>query len=384
VPTEPTPALPTLQWQSPEGDIRQALWRSEAGVMPPATVVLADDTLNADKAYKLVCEGTALLWQGDYHQARQMLQALARRVDRKGSAKPADSAKAAFHQHRQRQAQKARVLGLVLLPFDAEHTVPLRRAPDVREACEAVWGPCTEPYVASLRELQGLIGAHEWRKTGVAIPVLQGRIHAHYGVFSPVRGEYVNLVAQAPLPPATHATSVAFDIGVGSGVLSAVLAKRGIQQVVATDQDTRALDCARANLTQLGLMSQVDLQQVDLFPAGRAPLVVCNPPWVPAKPSAPIEYAVYDPDSRMLKGFLNGLREHLSEGGEGWLILSDLAEHLGLRTREELLGWVHAAGLQVLGRLDARPHHPKASDPNDPLHQARSKELTSLWRLGAA
>jgi hypothetical protein len=103
---------------------------------------------------------------------------------------------------------------------------------------------------------------------------------------------------------------------------------------------------------------------------------------VPAKPSAPIEYAVYDPDSRMLKGFLSGLREHLSEGGEGWLILSDLAEHLGLRSREELLGWVQAAGLQVLGRLDAKPHHPKASDPNDPLHQARSKEVTSLWRLG--
>jgi methylase of polypeptide subunit release factors len=384
VPTEPTLALPTQQWQSPEGDIRQALWRSEAGVPPPAKVVLADDTLSADKAYKLVCEGTALLWQGDFHQARQMLQALARRVERKAPAQAADSPKAAFHQHRQRQAQKARVLGLVLLPFDAEHTVPLRRAPDVRAACEAVWGPGSEPYVASLRELQGLIGAHEWRKTGVEIPALQGRVHAHYGVFSPVRGEYVNLVAQAPLPPATHATSVAFDIGVGSGVLSAVLAKRGIQQVVATDQDTRALDCARANLTQLGLMSQIDLQQVDLFPVGRAPLVVCNPPWVPAKPSAPIEYAVYDPDSRMLKGFLNGLREHLSEGGEGWLILSDLAEHLGLRTREELQGWVLAAGLQVLGRLDARPHHPKASDPNDPLHQARSKELTSLWRLGAA
>jgi methylase of polypeptide subunit release factors len=362
--------------------MQQALWRSEAGVKPPAKVVLADDTLSADVAYKLVCEGTALLWQGDYHQARQMLQALARRVDRKGTGRPAASAKEAFHQHRQRQAQKARVLGLVLMPFDADHTVPLRRAPDVREACEAVWGPGTEPYVASLRELQGLIGAHEWRKTGVEIPALQGRIHAHYGVFSPVRGEYVGLVAQAPLPAASHATSVAFDIGVGSGVLSAVLAKRGIQEVVATDQDTRALDCARANLTQLGLIKQVDLQQVDLFPAGRAPLVVCNPPWVPAKPSAPIEYAVYDPDSRMLKGFLSGLREHLSEGGEGWLILSDLAEHLGLRSREELLSWVQAAGLQILGRLDAKPHHPKASDPDDPLHQARSKEVTSLWRLG--
>jgi hypothetical protein len=36
---------------------------------------------------------------------------------------------------------------------------------------------------------------------------------------------------------------------------------------------------------------------------------------------------VYDEGSRMLLGFLNGLAAHLAPGGEGWLILSDLAEH---------------------------------------------------------
>jgi hypothetical protein len=30
----------------------------------------------------------------------------------------------------------------------------------------------------------------------------------------------------------------------------------------------------------------------------------------------------------MLRGFLAGLAGHLEPGGEGWLILSDLAEHL--------------------------------------------------------
>ncbi len=367
-------------WQE-DDQPRQALWRSIAGVHAPTKVMLADDRMSADVAYKLVCEGTGLLWRGDYHQARHLVQALARRVDRKGPGKPAASPQAAFHQHRQRQAQRARVLGLVLLPFEADHTVPLRRAPEVKEACEAVWGPGTVPYVASLRDLLGLIGAHEWRKSGVDIPAVGGRIHAHHGVFSPVRGEYVDLVAQAPLPADR---SLAFDIGVGSGVLSAVLARRGVARVIGTDQDPRALACAQENLDRLGLRAQVQLQQVDLFPPGQAPLLVCNPPWLPGKPSAPIEYAIYDPDSRMLQGFLKGLREHLSPGGEGWLILSDLAEHLGLRTREELLGWVQQAGLQVLGRLDARPRHPKATDASDPLHQARAAEVTSLWRLGAA
>jgi methylase of polypeptide subunit release factors len=178
----------------------------------------------------------------------------------------------------------------------------------------------------------------------------------------------------------TH--SVAFDIGVGTGVLSALLARRGAAQVIATDLSERALACARDNLQRLGLQNQVQLLHTDLFPPGQAALVVCNPPWLPARPTSLLEQAVYDEGSQMLKGFLGGLKAHLIEGGEGWLILSDLAEHLGLRTREELLSWIADAGLQVLGRTDVKPVHGKAQDPSDPLHTARAAEVTSLWRLG--
>ena len=85
----------------------------------------------------------------------------------------------------------------------------------------------------------------------------------------------------------------------------------------------------------------------------------------------------------MLRGFLGGLAAHLVLGGEGWLILSDLAEHLGLRPRTELQDMIDEAGLKVVGRADARPKHPKASDKTDPLHAARAAEVTSLWRLAA-
>ncbi|HJV76342.1 MAG TPA: class I SAM-dependent methyltransferase [Noviherbaspirillum sp.] len=369
---------PVISWTE-AGETHTTRWRSEAAMPPPKRVVVADDRMSADTAYRLACEGTALLWHGDFHNARQLLQALARRAERKPKKPraPAASPTEAFHLHRQAQSQRARTLAMVLIPFEAGHTINLRRAPDVRQACEEAYGAANEPYAASLRELLGLIGAHEWRKKGVEIPALGARIHPHYGVFSPVRGEYVELVAQAPLP----SKRLAYDIGVGTGVLSAVLARRGVEHVVATDQDPRALACARENLANLGLEGQVELMQADLFPPGRAPLVVCNPPWVPARPSSPIEHAVYDPDSRMLRGFLAGLAAHLEPGGEGWLILSDLAEHLGLRTREELLQIIEAAGLEVAGRIDVRPKHPKAADETDPLHAARAAETTSLWRL---
>jgi methylase of polypeptide subunit release factors len=266
---------------------------------------------------------------------------------------------------------------MLLIPLEPDFSIPLRRAPDLRQACREAFGADGEASVTSLRELLGIVGAHEWRKKGVEIPALGARIHPHYGVYSPVRGEYVELVAQAPLP----ASTLAFDIGTGTGVLAALLVRRGVERVVATDQDPRALACARENLARLGLADRVEVVQADLFPEGRAPLVVCNPPWIPARPSSPLEHAVYDPESRMLHGFLRGLTAHLTPNGEGWLILSDLAEHLGLRSRDELLAAISAAGLKVKDRMDIRPHHPRAADKSDPLHAARAAEVTSLWRL---
>lgn len=361
---------------------------------PPKRVVIADDTMKADEAYRLACEGTALLWRGDFQNARQLLLAMSRRADRKPRKPVLSLAEGtsevtceAFNLHRQAQSQRARTLAMILIPLDSDYTIPLRRAPDMRQACMETYGQGdgkllsghpSEPSVVSLRELLGLIGAHEWRKKGVEIPALGARIHPHYGVYSPVRGEYVGLVNQAPLPT----TELAFDIGTGTGVLAAVLARRGVKHIVATDQDPRALACARENLERLGLSAQVEVVQADLFPAGKAPLIVCNPPWIPARPSSPIEHAIFDPDSRMLRGFLNGLAAHLEPGGEGWLVLSDIAEHLGLRSRVELLAAFDAAGLKVIERMDVKPHHPKVTDAADPLHAARAAETTSLWRLG--
>ena len=420
--SDPTTAntAPQIAWLDDSGTRHTARWRSLAGHPAPARVQAVGDELAANEAYRLLNAGTALLWLGDYQGGHHLLQALGRRVDARlarqagapstpvtpaapmtpvtratratptspraatTATAPATPAalKHAFFAQRQAQAMRARILGGLLLPFDADHGVPLRRAPDLRQPGLQAHGVVAEHYVASLRELLGLVGAFEWRKRGVRVRALGTTIHPHHGVFSPVRGEYVDLVAQAPLPPAAEAQG-AFDIGTGTAVLALVLAKRGLR-VTATDLSAAALACAADNVGRLGLADSITLRSADLFPEGRAGLVVCNPPWLPAAPSSPLEAAVYDPDSAMLRGFLAGLAAHLAPGGEGWLLLSDLAEHLGLRSRDELLGWITAAGLQVLGRIDTRPRHRKVADTSDPLHTARAAELTSLWRLGAA
>jgi methylase of polypeptide subunit release factors len=380
------------------GQQRSARWHSENGTAPHQKIQLGDDTLTADAAYRLACEGTAILYRGDFQNARQLLQALGRRVDkpskksRRVSKNSQDSEVKEkspldlFNLHRLSQSQRARILGMLLIQVETDHSISLRRAPDVAQACIEAYGPQGQSYVVSLRELLGVISVHEWRKKGVLVLVRDDeeiRIHPHYGVFSPVRGEYIELVLNSPLPKALIKSSTAFDIGVGTGVLSVVLAIRDIQNIIATDQDDRAIACAKENIDRLRLSNQVKIQKTNLFPEGKAALIVCNPPWLPARPSSSLEHAVYDPNSQMLKGFLGGLREHLLPEGEAWLILSDLAEHLGLRAREDLLNWIDKAGLNVIGRIDTEPHHPKVFDQTDALHKARSKEVTSLWRLAA-
>jgi len=382
----------TIAWQE-NGHPCEDEWRSERGALAPKRVVLADDTLSADSAYRLACAGTGMLWRGDFQNARLLLQALARRCDAPKKIRRASKThpevshtpEENFHLHRQAQSQRARTLSMILIQVNPDRQISLRRAPDWRGAMNEAWGPAgTTGCVASLRELLGLVGAHEWHQKGMEISALgsapNNRIYPSYGVFSPVRGEYIQLVAEAPLP----STELAFDIGVGTGVLSAVLAKRGVKRVVGTDLDPRAMACAKENIQRLGLNSKVELTQTDLFPEGKAPLIVCNPPWLPARASAPIERAIYDENSGMLKGFLAGLATHLAPKGEGWLILSDLAEHLGLRTRAELEEWIAAGGLKVISKTDIKAEHKKAQDESDPLHTARAAELTSLWRLSAA
>jgi methylase of polypeptide subunit release factors len=357
-------------------------WVSENNFAVPKKVIAIDDTFSVDSYVSLASQGTSFIWKGDFQNAKQLLQAVQRRIRKNTPASKAidpQSMAAEFYRHRQHQAHKALLLSRLMICIEADLSIQLPRAPDLRQAiAEATERPVGD-FVISLRELQGFIGAHEWRKKGVIIAALADKkIHAHYGVFSPVRGEYLDLVFRAPLPEGTKS---AFDIGTGTGVIAAILASRGVEKVIGTDLDPRALQCASENIKNLGFEKQVSIQKADFFPDGKADLIVCNPPWLPAKPTSAIERAVYDEDSGMVKGFLSGVGQHLSEQGEAWLIISDLAEHLGLRGKDDLTGWISKAKLSVIDCLKIQPHHSKAADSEDPLHSARAKETTMLWRL---
>lgn len=347
----------------------------------PRRVGPADDRTTADDALRRIRAGEALLYAGDFRNARQLLAALGRRLTprRSRDATPAE----AFRRERHRRREAHLLLNRLLVPVEAGWRIPLPRAPDVAEALAAALGPAPEGGgMLPLREILGAVGAHEWRKGGVPVAALGARVHPHHGVFAPVRGEYADLVGAA-LAGRDLTGKVVFDVGTGTGVLAFLAARRGAR-VVATDSEPRAVACARENAERLGLSDRVEVREADLFPEGRADLVLCNPPWVPADAHTPLERAVYDPGGRFLAGFLAGLRDHLAPGGEAFLVLSDLAERLGLREPGTLEAAFAGVGLRRVEARTAPAAHPRAKDPDDPLHEARAGEVTTLHVLRPA
>jgi len=368
----------SISWQD-KSETHTSVWQSEAGYPPPKSVIMADDTMTADAAYWRACAGTAMLYNGDFQNAKQLLSAVTRRADRK-AVKPSATMLEAFHRHRTRQIGRANIANKILIELH-HGKCKLSRSPDLQEAVEKALGEqAPANLVLSLRETLGLIGANEWRKKGVYIEALKANIHGNYGVFSPVRGEYLELINDTHL----NNTQLAWDIGTGTGVIAATLVARGIQRVVATDTCGRALQCAAENIQRLNMQTKIRVVETSLFPEGKADLIVCNAPWLPAKVNTPIERAIYDPNSQMLRGFLNGVKARLTGNGEAWLIMSNLAENIGLRGPNDLQNWITQAGLRVIEKRDTAPNHAKATDQSDPLYAARSKEVTSLFRLQAA
>lgn len=361
-----------ISWQE-NGQTHHATWLADSRSKPPEHIVPIAQ-IGADEALAMMHQNTALLWRGDYHQAKQLLSAIKKRVHGKSKAA------ADFHRHRLQQTQRSQLFQRLLLLIEPGWTLTNRRAPDIRAALMDVHGQAnTEPLLLPLHILLGYIGAHEWHKQGIPIAALGGAsIHVPYGVFSPLRGEYLSLVANAPLPEPCNS---AWDIGTGSGVLAAILAKRGIPHIIGTDTNPRAITTARANIQRLGLAENIRIEATDLLPGGSADLVVCNPPWLPTKPTADIETALYDPGHAMLHALLQHTAEHLNPNGQLWLIMSDLAEHLSLRQPQDLSQWISAAGWHIIDKHDTRPTHNKVQRTHDPLHLARSREITSLWRL---
>lgn len=350
-------------------------WRTESDDPAPTALEPVDDALSADAALRRVRAGEVLLHTGDFHNAKQLLAAMGRRLT---TPRVSGTAAHAFRAERQARLLEHRTLGNVVVRLDAHYRLALRRAPDVALACEQVWGPPPDTdTVVSLKTLLGMLGAAQWRARGLKVPGLRGLLRPHYGVYSPTRTEYVGLLDTLGDVRGRRV----IELGTGIGVLSFILLQRGASSVVATDVEPRAVACATENAAALGLADRFAVSLRDGYPDWTADVVLCNPPWLPEAPKSRFDRAVFDDDSRFLQLFLTGLAAHLTPGGVGALVISDLAERLGLRPEGWLQAQFSSAGLAIVRQASAPAAHGRAHDPADPLHTARSQERTTLFVL---
>lgn len=344
-------------------------WISESGAPPP------DDPHSISRAgrglHRRLERGQHLLWTGSYAAGRRAVRRLGQRVRR---PRIPDEAGARWRAQREHTGRVARLVGRLLVRIEPDGSVRLPGAPDTREAVHQAWGASELPRLVALRTLIGALSAAEWRRTGLKVPGLSGTLHPHYGVFSPTRNTYVQLVADLPEVKGRRV----LDVGCGTGVLGFVLLQRGAAQLLACDLDPRAVDCARDNARRLGLDERCDVVQADLWPETRADLVLFNPPWMPETPRTRLDQAIFDPGARTLRRWLAGLGAHLTESGRGVLISSDLPERLGLRPPVEEL--VAAAGLQVVDRMEQPASH-RQPPPRDALARSRAQERIARWQL---
>lgn len=353
-------------------------WRTESDTPAPRELFVVDDSLTADVALRRVRKGETLLYRGDFHNARQLLGAMGRRLSK---PRHGGAPLAAFRAERRARALEHDTLGRVVVELDSDYALQLKRAPDVALACRQAWGPAPRGRtVVPFKTLLGVLGAAEWRKKGLEVPGLPKKLAPHYGVYLPTRTDYVELLRRLGDVKGARC----FDVGTGTGVLGLLLLQKGAASVVGTDVDPRAVACARENAKSFKVADRFTVEERPLFPEGQADLIVCNPPWVPEPPKNRVDRAVFDEDSRVLRGFLEGLRAHLSPGGRGALLLSNLAELLGLREPGFLARELARCRLEVAARFELPAKHGKAKDAADPLHAVRSKEVTSLYVLTAA
>lgn len=125
----------------------------------------------------------------------------------------------------------------------------------------------------------------------------------------------------------------ALELGTGCGILAILAAEAGAE-VVATDVNPAALRCASANAVAHGVADRIDFRLGDLFEPVRGErfdLVIFNPPYLPV----PQEESIGDmldraweggPDGRaVIDRFLEGLPEHLNEGGRALFVQSSLS-----------------------------------------------------------
>jgi hypothetical protein len=267
-----------------------------------------------------------------------------------------------------------------LLVSISNNTLKVKKSPEI--GWLKVLYPDLKEYLLPFPKVQGLNSAWQWYKKGINIPGLDKTIKPFYDTYFPTRFEHLDLFNDW-LETTTITKKTAFDIGVGSGVLTFQLLQHGFEKIIATDTNPNAIIGMQKALSTTKLnTSSVDLRYGNLFANNDslADLIVFNPPWVPINHDIKgIDKAIYY-DEYLFPEFFKEASKHLTTDGRLLLIFSNLAEVTNVTTENpielELLNNSRFEKDELLTKSVS-----KASSKTKRNQNWRKDELVQLWVL---
>ncbi|NPA44315.1 MAG: methyltransferase, partial [Chlorobi bacterium] len=184
-----------------------------------------------------------------------------------------------------------------------------------------------DSFLLSFPQVQGLNSSWQWYKNGVTVPVLKNKIYPWYGTYFPTRFEHLKLFENW-LNRYSGNKETAFDIGIGSGVLTMQMLQNGFFKIYGTDINPNAIVGIREYADKNNLNSKIELFHGNLFAGcdNKVDLIVFNPPWLPQKyNSKGIDNAIYYNED-LFPDFFKEAKNHLKPNGKIVLLFSNLAE----------------------------------------------------------
>ena len=159
------------------------------------------------------------------------------------------------------------------------------------------------------------------------------------GVVNPSRFAASRVFARAVREAAPPAPVDMLELGCGSGLALLLPAAAG-HRVTAVDIDPAAVQATRANLARNGLQGAVHRSDWDAcLGDARYDYVVCNPPFMPERPTQLTTAFYAGPDLVFARAALAAMAARLRPGGRGLLLTSSLSG------RDRVCAVVRDAGL---------------------------------------
>lgn len=201
----------------------------------------------------------------------------------------------------------------------------------VKKAPEVGWlkilYPDISDFILSFPKIQGLNSSWQWYKKGVFVPVLGEKIYPYFGNYFPTRFEHLELFEDW-LVKYKGTKRSAFDIGIGSGILSFQLLQHGFEKVIGTDVNPNSIIGLKESISKNTKYSNLDLIYGNLFANSDSltELIVFNPPWLPAERKiGGLDAAIYY-NSSLFSDFFEKAKRRLKPDGKLVLLFSNLAQ----------------------------------------------------------